>query len=376
MKHILLSALSFGMVLSAIDLEQNAQPYDTKQYITNMVHQLIIDNITKDQAGSHDVINDLDAILASIAQHRYKDDTFTIYELIEALKEYVSLYRSQQSIVQRMWDDANTIFSRADVIDSKIGQIDDVVNELMLTVTIINAINTKSCSIESSLDTVLSLIDIVDSSVETNVVKVTSINQEIGTIESLLDVIRVDEFGSKWSDINALQTSFCDEYESTLETIATICSKVELLSTDNLEQFIATFTKLETLMDDVFDTMTAVEDFSNQIDTDLSTIESLIDIVSTQLITIESKIDYVSSVIDLEFDGTFTTLDQQLQTICSMESNVIALQDILGASLVGTATTLEAFLLEMCSIESRVDILDTALGSVKTKANIVDMQFN
>ena len=274
---------------------------------------------------------------------------------------------------RRAWDIALDTFNTAETVESKVCAFEvSILQDCPATFTAIQAVTDKACTVESAINVIDSSIDQELLTVQTVLSRVELIDQTVVNLSNSIKSIRVDDFGGTWTALDGLEQNLCDKFESSFDDLATIESKIDQLTADNLVQFTATFTKLEVLATDVFDTMTTVQNFADQLDSDLAGIDSLIDIVKMQLTSIDSKIELLDINISQDFSGTFTAIDGVLEKLCEVDNKVDQLDITLSTACVDTFTSLKAIENKTCTVESKIDILSVLLEQIKEKISIID----
>ena len=63
--------------------------------------------------------------------------------------------------------------------------------------------------------------------------------------------IHVDDFGGTWTAIDCIQTNQCSKFDLMFDDFDTICSKIDDFSSQELSNFIDTFTTIDDIADDV-----------------------------------------------------------------------------------------------------------------------------
>lgn len=273
----------------------------------------------------------------------------------------------------RIWDVALTVQSVTDVAESKLCDlIQTVSQDFVDTNTVIQAINSKVTVVssdfiilESEIDSVLLNTDTILSKLDVLLDKTTFIDQNI------ID-IRIDDFGGTWTALQELESTICAKFENALSDLNTIESQIDQLSVDNLAQFIATFTKLQEVGVDVFDTMTTIQDLSNQITIDLSTLDYLIFSVNSTLDIIASDICLLGISIEYDFAGTFTSIEYIFDKLCMDVSILEEVEIVISNDYVNTFTTIAYLEQEACIIDSKVDGISELASIIKSKlVNII-----
>ena len=278
---------------------------------------------------------------------------------------------------RRVWEIADDTQETAETVESKVCELAaTVVQEFPATFTAIDAVQNKVCTVDSKIDVIDSLIDQLNFDVQTIASKIDVIDQETSVVCDTIKVIRVDDFGGTWTALDELDQTLCEKFDSVFNDLATIESKVDQLTADNLVQFTATFTKLLVLSTDVFDTMTKVQNLADQLEIDLGDLDSLIDIIKNDFSTIESKIDILDLTIEQNFAGTFTAIEAIFAKLCDVDNKVDQLDNTLETACVDTFTSLKAVENKVCSVDSKVDVLSGLLELIKDKASIIDEPLN
>jgi len=272
----------------------------------------------------------------------------------------------------RMWEVARTTQSKADIVESKLCDIESSLDDINGTFTAIDAINDKVCTVQSEVDNLDSTLDITYVGVQSIESSIDVLDAQMNSINTLLSIIRVDDFGGTWTLLDRLDKALCEKFDSALDMLSTIESDIDQLSADSLEQFTATFTKLEVLASDVIDTMIKVQDFADQLDSGLSIVDHLVDTVNMQLTTIDSKLDILDAQVEAHFMTTFTIIEGVFSSLCNVDSTVDEFDIYLESEYIDTVTSLQAIEDKACIVSSKVDVLADLFDFIKIKASIID----
>jgi len=287
---------------------------------------------------------------------------------------FISLDASTVSSAgRREWEIAKDTQKTVETVESKICALEiETPQDFFATFTAIDAVQNKVCTVDSKVNVVDSLIDQLNLNIQTISSKVDIVDQETSDLCDTINVVRVDDFGGTWTALNELDQTMCAKFDNAFDDLATIESKIDQLTIDNQAQFIATFTKLEILANDVFDTMTKVQNFADQLESDLGELDSLIDIIKNDFSTIDSKIDVLDLTIEQNFAGTFTAIESLFMKLCDVDNKIDQLDDNIETANINTLTTLKAVENKVCVVDSKVDVLNNLLELIKEKTSMID----
>lgn len=268
----------------------------------------------------------------------------------------------------RVWDIASHSLQVSETIESKVCLLDNIFSyEYLVSFTSIDALQSKVCVVENNVQILESVVDQLSIDIESITSKIDVVDKESNLLYTTISIIHNEDFGGTWTALENIEFSLCQKFESFFDDLATIESKIDQLSIDNTAQFIATFTKLESLTLDVLDTMTLVQSFADQIEYDLANLDSLIDILKTQLTSIDNKVNTLDILIEADFAGTFTSLESIFIKLCNTDTIIDQVKFVLYNDTIDTFTYLESIEKKICSVDSAVDTLNMFLSIIKNK---------
>lgn len=242
------------------------------------------------------------------------------------------------------WIQGATLNSQICTIDSKVDNIIDTTQ----------SIESIICTIEASVTTIESHVDIIDQD-NNNSFETTC------TIESLVDVldVQITSIDSKIDDIDNLYLTVASHLEmigSFVET--TVCSKI---------------TVIDSLVDSAILRSNTIESSLDTADRLMSSIDYVLSGSSTleaTWCTLDSNIDATESIIDLALgyintiESTVISIESQVDTAILQSQTIESVVDIINQQLFTDVSLADFVESKICDIESKIELLDTTIQEV------------
>lgn len=280
----------------------------------------------------------------------------------------------------RLWDNASENLSQSDVILALSCSVEASLQDSFDgTFTLFDDIEQSICTIESQTDSLNTTIIATKIFIETITSKTDILYEDVTTVLSVIDQMRVDDFGGTWTALEGLNGTFDSKFDLVDISVASIDSSVNQIAATQETHFVATFTALQVVSSDVLDTLVELSSLSDQLIDGLSQIDTCILTANSILLTADSKLDIADARV-VEFDGTYSTIEGLTEQLCTMESKLEIIESLLVESQVDTFTTLNEIVDKTCTIESLIDLADvrvTAIDSVTDKIlNVIDTDYS
>ena len=338
-------------------------------------------------------------------------DTNGTFTALDGLKQIVcskiELLNNQLSAVQinitdltsTELDHAATIASQLEVLTGEVMSINSILDVLNFDLKLNTACSLLEV-IDGCLQTVESKVDLLDGIIPTGFVGTfTALDLNLAkacTIESLIDTVVsvsfVADLSNTFSALNELQEKMCT-IESKVDgiDILIILSNVDLLDS-KLDPLISKLSVLESEID-VLESkgdaaagnpfFSLVDNAIQVLDQDCSILEVL---NNNQMLekscTIESDLDAITTELPIQ-QSKLEVIDQELQTItskiCTVEMGNIAISKLclvdskLDVEL-NTSLTIESIIDSFIVSESNIDVLDDLGQTIFSKLCIVDLE--
>lgn len=273
----------------------------------------------------------------------------------------------------RIWNTVEQTQGLLDTIESKVDVLDNlIVASSIGTFTLLNAVLQKSCSLESIVDCSFTQVSAIDINLRTLNSLLDVVDNTVGTIKQSVDSIHINDFGGTWTAIAAIQETLCSKSELLLDNLDTIDSKIDVFVEQESAHFIATFTSLEAIADDVLDTLTEVQSINISANSQLDDISVMLQALKNKSRTICSRVDIVNTDLMIGFAGTFTALKSIENTEISIESAIDALYIRILSDSSGTSTSIDSLIKKIVTINSKVDVIDNNVSIVDRQMITID----
>lgn len=274
---------------------------------------------------------------------------------------------------ERLWDIAANNLLITCSTESKVSALEVIFStDFAGTFTVLQALLSLVCTIESKAEQLGTSIDILISQVSNDVSKVNYIEEHMVDISSELELIAFD----------------MDEIFTTLDGLKnSVSSKIDLLNVDLIQLDDELLLLIQTAIADGITIASNLDLVSQEVASinsllDIINIESELDI-SSSLVTmlvplynsLESNVDELGLIIATGFTGTFTALEANLMLACTIESLVDALPETLYADLSSTYSALAQLQATVSTIDGQVDIINAGFITINSEIDLLEPKF-
>ncbi len=290
--------------------------------------------------------------------------------LVSACLVYISPAQATQSATPGtpVWTLADQDNIISNTIETKVDDLDNLIaSDMDGTFTALDDLLTKMCTVQSQAEQLVTQVNIIEINFNHDVSKLCTIESKVNALEQ--QVVAIDT-QSSFTALEALQTTLCSKIEQLNAELIDVEDEITNITQTQIEHTQTIASKLS-VIDSNMNTVNSILD-NITFDVSLNTIDSLIDAIDVCLQTVDSKLEPLESTIEINFAGTFTALDANLQKACTIESLVDNIPMSFMADLSGVYTSLSQLDKTICTIESKVDNLDMNVLTIESDVDILN----